>query len=226
MRWLRRRRKDAAADLGLDDAVVDGLAHPDPRVRAASARSCGAARLEGAVPLLAERLLDPDRRVRGAAAAALGRIGGARSADVLLRALRTCRVPTGRLIRELARSAPDRYLEAAMERAENRQSRAALAIAAALRTHPIPIAGTLYELMRGTEAERAAACHAFGALGYTEAAPVLMDTLFDRSPRVQQAARGALNRLGARLPVPGILRQPQRARRYPLPLPGAWGNRR
>jgi HEAT repeat protein len=226
MSWLRRRRRATAAEMGLDDAVVDGLRHPDARVRAASARSCGAVRMEAALPLLAERLLDPDHRVRGAAAGALGRIGGARSADALLHALRTGRVAAGRIIRELARSAPDHYLEAALELPENRQARAALAVAAGLRSRPTPIAGTLYELLGGTEEERIAACHAFGAMGYTEAVSVLLDALFDRSPRVRQASRGALNRLGARVPMPDALRRPARPRRYPLPLPSAWGSRR
>jgi HEAT repeat protein len=229
--WLRRRRRNTINTApGLEDAVVGGLTNPDPAVRAASARSCGAARLEAAVPLLAARLLDPDPGVRGAAAGALGRIGGARSADALLRALRTRRGPAGRLIRELARSAPDHYLESALERPENRPLRAALAVAAGLRPCPTPIARMLYELLDdGTEAERVAACHAFGALGYTEAVPVLLDTLFDRSSSVRHAARGALNRLGARVPVTEAMRQPPHlGRRHPLPLPlpSAWRSRR
>jgi HEAT repeat protein len=183
--------------------------------------------MEPAVPLLAERLVDPDRRVRGAAAGALGRIGGGRAAEALLRALRGGRVPPGRLIRELARSAPDHFLENAMERPENRQARAGLALASGLRARPSPIAGTLYDLLGGSEQERVAACHAFGALGYTEAVPVLMDTLFDRSPRVRQASRRALNRLGARVAMPDTRRRATTpGRRYPLPLPGAWGSTR
>lgn len=230
MSWLRRRRRRApGGDLGLEDAVIDELTHRDPLVRAASARSCGAARIEAAVPLLAERLLDPDPRVRGAAAGALGRIGGVRSADALLRALRTRRVPAGRLIRELARSAPDLYLEEALERAENHQLRAALAVAAGLRPCPAPIAWLLYELLgKGTDGERVAACHAFGALAYTEAVPVLLDALFDRSPGVRQAARGALNRLGARVPLSEAMRHlPRIGRRHPLPLPlpSVWRSR-
>jgi HEAT repeat protein len=229
--WLRRRRGTATSDrTGVDDQVVDGLTSADPGVRAASARSCGVARLEAAVPLLAERLLDPDPRVRGAAAGALGRIGGARSADALLRALRARRVPASRLIRELARSAPDLYLEAALAQPENRQLRAALAVAAGLRPCPTPIARMLYELLdEGVEGERIAACHAFGALGYTEAVPVLLDALFDRSPAVRQAARGALNRLGARVPGSEPPRPAPRVGRrspLPLPLPSAWRGRR
>src|SRR5205823_4650624 len=115
------------------DELVDGLGDRDWAVRAASARECGARGVEQAVPLLTERLLDPDRRVRGAAAGALGRIGGTRSAEALMRALRSGRLGAGRLARELARSAPDFFLEAALTRPENRQVRAALALTAGLR---------------------------------------------------------------------------------------------
>ncbi len=222
MRWFKARRRGADTE-ALGEHVVDGLRHPDPRIRAASVRSCGAAQLEGAVPLLGERLLDPHPGVRAAAAGALGRIGGAWSADALMRAARTRRVPAGRLARELARSAPDLYLESALRLPENRDVRAVLALAAGLRGRSTTVAGILVELLTGSEAERAAAYHALGAVGGPDAVPLLIDGLFDRSPCVRKSVRGALNRLGARVPVPDGVRQPRGPRSSAgsrIPLPG------
>jgi HEAT repeat protein len=183
------------------DELVDGLGDRDSSVRAASARECGSRGLERAVPLLSERLLDPDRRVRAAAAGALGRIGGARSAEALLRALRSGRLEAGRLARELARSAPDFFVEAALTRPENQQIRAALALTAGLRGRSSAVVEQLTALLEGDPAERAAACHALGALHHTPAVPFLMDALFDPSPRVRHAAAVGLTRLGAREPT-------------------------
>ena len=230
MRWFTARLRGADPESeALGEHVVDGLRHPDPRIRAASVRSCGAARLEVAVPLLGERLLDPHPGVRAAAAGALGRIGGARSADALMRAVRTRRLPAGRLARELARSAPDLYLESALQLPENRHVRAVLALAAGLRGRSTTVASILPELLTGTEAERAAAYHALGAVGGPDAVPLLIDGLFDRSPCVRQSVRGSLNRLGARVPVPDRIRQPRSPRSTAggrIPLPGGRSPRR
>jgi HEAT repeat protein len=199
MSWFRRR---AAAIPDVSEGILDGLRHPDPAVRAASLMSCGSARIEAALPLLAERLLDPHPRVRAAAAFALGRIGGARAADALLRAARTRRVPAGRLARELARSAPDHYLEAALQQPENRRVRPVLALAAGLRERSTAIGPLLFEMARGSEPDRTAAYHALGALGGDKAVLLLIDALFDPCPRARQSARGALRRLGALAPSP------------------------
>jgi len=200
---MSRRGRGRSASLWppTTDELVDGLGDRDPSVRAASARECGARAVEQTVPLLSERLLDPDRRVRGAAAGALGRIGGSRSAEALIRALRSGRLGAGRLARELARSAPDFFLEAALTRPENRQIRAALALTAGLRGRSSAVADQLLALLEGDPAERAAACHALGALRYTPAVPFLMDALFDSNPPVRHAAGVALTRLGAREPT-------------------------
>jgi HEAT repeat protein len=201
---VTRRGRSRPPDLWgpTSDELVDGLSDRDPSVRAASARGCGADGVERAVPLLGERLLDPDRRVRAAAAGALGKIGGARSAEALLRALRSGRLGAGRLARELARSAPDFFLETALSRPENRQIRAALALTAGLRGRSSAVAEQLLALLEGDPSERAAACHALGGLHHTPAVPFLMDALFDPSPRVRHAAAVALTRLGAREPTP------------------------
>jgi HEAT repeat protein len=184
------------------DELVDRLADRDPAVRAASARACGTGRMEGAVPMLGERLIDPDPSVRAAAAGALGRIGGARSADALLRAVRTRQLGAGRLARELARSAPDFFLETALVRAENRDVRATLALAVGLRGHSTAVAEQLLALLGGDPAERAGACHALGVLHHTPAEPFLKDALLDPDPRVRQAAGVALARLQAGPPKP------------------------
>ena len=67
---------------------------------------------------------------------------------------------------EVARAAPDHYLVAEVERAENHDLRAALVLAAALRRGPFPTE-ILLELMQGSESERAAACHARSASSAT-----------------------------------------------------------
>jgi len=157
--------------------------------------------MEQTIPLLNERLLDPDRRVRAAAARALGKIGGGRSADALLHAMRTSRLGCGRLARELARAAPDFYLETALMTPENRKIRAALALTAGLSGRPAGLIEQLFALLEGDPAERAAACHALGSLHHVPAVPFLMDALFDPSPRVRHAAAVALTRLGAREPT-------------------------
>jgi HEAT repeat protein len=201
MSWFRRlvgRGDDRVPGVG--DDLLDGLRHPDPDVRAAGVRRCGSARLEAAIPLLAERLLDPHPQVRGAAAGALGRIGGARAADALLRAARTRRLAGGRLARELARGAPDHYLEPALQRPENRGVRPVLALAAGLRGRSDEIGPLLIEMAGGSEEERAAAYHVLGGLGDEHVVPLLIDALFDPSSRVQRSARRALQRLGALAP--------------------------
>ena len=206
MSWFRRR---ATPTSGVSDDMLDGLRHPDPDVRAASIHSCGTARLEAALPLLADRLLDPHPRVRAAAARALGQVGGARAADALVRAARTRRVPAGRLARELARCAPDHYLEAALQQAGNRGVRPLLALAAGLRGRTIAIQPLLIEMAGGSEPERTAAYHALGALGDEKVVPLLIDALFDPGPRARQSARGALRRLGALAPAPAVAAGPR-----------------
>jgi HEAT repeat protein len=177
--------------------LFDGLAASEPKARASHARRCGRPDFEVAVPLLEVGLLDSDIKVRQAAAEALGRIGGGRSSDALLTALRAGQLPPGRLARELARSAPDFYLEMALVTPENRSVRAPLAIAAGLRGRATAI-DALLPLLRGDEAERAAAAHALGGLGDTRVMPVLKDTLDDSSPAVNAAVERALTRLRPR----------------------------
>jgi HEAT repeat protein len=196
------RRGGAPLRVPTADELVDGLADNDPAVRAASARACGTGRLEGSVPMLGERLIDPDPSVRAAAAGALGRIGGARSAEALLRALRTRQLGAGRLARELARSAPDFFLETALVRPENRQIRATLALAAGLRGRSTTVAEQLLALLEGDAEERTGACHALGVLHHTPAEPFLKSALADPDLCVRQAAGIALARLGAGPPQP------------------------
>jgi HEAT repeat protein len=147
--------------------------------------------------MLGERLVDPDPSVRAAAARALGRIGGARSAEALVLAARASRLGAGRLARELARSAPDFFLETALVRPENRQIRATLALAAGLRGRSTAVAEQLLALLEGDPAERVVACHALGALRHAPAEPFLKEALRDPNPRVRQAAGVALARLAA-----------------------------
>src|SRR5256884_5116969 len=70
---------------GLGGELLDALASPEPATRAAAAQLCGAMRLAEAVAWLSDLLSDPDEKVRVAAARGLGRTGGRRAGDPLVR---------------------------------------------------------------------------------------------------------------------------------------------
>jgi len=96
---------------GALDRIVDGLAVRDRELQLRSVRLSGALRLEAAVPWLEPLLGSSHEPLRAAAARALGRIGGVRAANALVRGLGWRRGSTARLVMELARAVPDLYLE-------------------------------------------------------------------------------------------------------------------
>lgn len=90
---------------GVETDLVNSLADPDPAVRMAGARLCGALRLPDAVPWLADLLDDPDQGVREVAVRCLARAGGRRAVAALME--HADRLPQYRLAAGLSRAATD-----------------------------------------------------------------------------------------------------------------------
>ena len=180
---------------GTIDMLLNNLVDADGRRRQTCAHLAGALRLEAAVPWLAIQLQAEERPVRRVAARALGRIGGARSAEVLLAALRSRRLPWSRLIIELARAAPDLFIEASLRAPQNVGVRAQLAAAAGLRGRRSALESLRSLAVEGTERERATACRGLGLLGGPTAVPEFSSALRHRSWRVRFAAARALGEI-------------------------------
>jgi HEAT repeat protein len=181
------------------------------------ARLAGALRLDTAVPWLGMQLNAEERPVRLAAARALGRIGGARSADLLLGALRTRRLRPSRLVIELSRAAPDLYIETCLRSPANAAVRAQLAAAAGLRGRRSAIEPVRRLAAEGTERERATACRALGLISNPEPGPEFSTALAHRAWRVRRAAARALGEIGDRSWLPELqetLYDPHPSTRY------------
>ena len=211
------RLVDALRSSGTLDIVIDGLMDEDARRCARCARLAGALRLDAAVPWLGNLLHADERPVRQTAARALGRIGGARSADLLVAALRTRHLPSSRLIIELSRAAPDLYVETCLRSPHNAAIRAQLAAAAGLRRRRSGLEPLRRLVVEGTERERATACRGLGLIGGPEAAPEFGGALRHRSWRVRRAAVRALGDIGDRSWLPDLeeaLYDPHPSTRY------------
>lgn len=183
---------------GSADRLLDGLVDGDPHRRDRCARLAGAVRLDAAAPWLGAMLHATERPVRYAAARALGRIGGARCADLLLGALRSRRLPASRLIVELCRAAPDLYIESNVLAPQNATVRAQLAAAAGLRGRRSSLEPLQLLAIDGTDRERSTACRALGLIRDPAALPALSLALEHRSWRVRRAATRALGEIGDR----------------------------
>jgi HEAT repeat protein len=197
--------------------LLDGLMDDDPRRREQCARLAGALRLDEAVPWLGKHLHAGERPVRRAAARALGRIGGAHSADLLLGALRARLLPSSRLEIELCRAAPDLYLEANLHAPRNGSVRAQLAAAAGLRGRRAGVEPLRRLAREGTERERATACRGLGLIRDHAAGPELNTAMEHRSWRVRKAATRALGQIGDPSHLPALqerLFDPEPSTRY------------
>jgi HEAT repeat protein len=179
---------------GAADVLVDQMASSDANRRRRGAQLVGALGMEHAAALLSPLLSASETEVRDAAARALGRMGGTRCADLLLRAIRR-RAPNRTLIVELARAAPDLFLETALCIPRQAGSRTAVAIAAGLRRRRAAVTPLLALLAAGSRGERAAACTALGWIGAATALPMVAESLRDPDWRVRMSAVKALARL-------------------------------
>jgi HEAT repeat protein len=171
----------------LADDVVDHLTAKSVNERVASARTIGGLRMYDATSWLSPLLAARDRKVADAAARALGKIGGTQSAAALLKAIQR-RGGQRRLVAELARSAPDLFVEVALDGPLRPGVRPALAIAAGLRRRRTATAPLIALLQRGSRRERAISCRALGWIGATTAIPALRAALYDPDWKVRISA--------------------------------------
>jgi HEAT repeat protein len=200
-----RRLKTALAASGSLAAVLDGLVSADANRRERAARMSGALRLDEAVPWLTALLSARETHVRVAACRALGRIGGAIAADALIAALRSRRLPPSRLVIEVARSAPDLYLECCLNLRRNASVRPSLVAALALRRRRTAL-NTLCRLaVAGSQRERTYACRGLAWLGDPTSSAYVALALDHRSWRVRQAAVRSLGQLGDRSHLRAVL---------------------
>jgi HEAT repeat protein len=181
---------------GMADKLVERLAATGSHQRATSAHLVGALRMYEAVSWLAPLLASPDTAVSEAAARALGKIGGTRSASALLSAIQR-RGLSRRLVAELARAAPDFFVEAALDEPQRGAVRPALAIAAGLRRRHTAVGRLIRLLQHGSPRERAISCRSLGWIGARTAVPVIAEALQDRDPRIRASAAKALGALRA-----------------------------
>ncbi|TMD17384.1 MAG: HEAT repeat domain-containing protein [Chloroflexi bacterium] len=181
---------------GTVDRLVERLETKGVHHRAASARAIGALRMYEAVPSVAPLLASRERPVADAAARALGRIGGTRSATALLLAIQR-RGLNRRLVAELARSAPDLFLEVAMSERQKPGVRPALALAAGLRRRRTATSQLMILVQRGSRRERVISCRALGWIGAAIAIPVITEALLDRDWKLRMSAAKALGMLRA-----------------------------
>jgi HEAT repeat protein len=187
------RRLRAALERDARDALVDLLAARQAPLRLLAVRLCGALELEESVPWLELRLSDRNRSVREAAARSLGRIGGGRATDALLRALPRERVPWYRLTVEIARAAPSHHLESAVADPGWHEQRPAIMVGLALRSPAVSVVDFLAATPIAGPRDLIAACHVLARSA--EAASWLAALLDHPDRRVRLAADRALRRL-------------------------------
>jgi HEAT repeat protein len=173
------------------DQAVARLSAADPVLQITGAEIVGALRLERAIPWLAPLLTVQNRAVRDAAARALGKIGGARSAEALISTIQRSG-PSRILVTELARAAPDQFLESALKHPPRGRVRWAAAAAAGLRRRRPAVTPLIALLASGSRRERTISCKALGWIGAPSAVPAITAALMDREPRVRAAAERAL----------------------------------
>jgi len=181
---------------GTADSFVERLGAKSFEQRASSARLIGALHMSEAVPWVARLLEQRDRKASDAAARALGRIGGGRSATALVKAIQH-RGLNRRLVAELARSAPDLFLESALHEPQRPSVRPALAMAAGLRRRHAAVAPLIEVLQHGSRRERVISCRALGWIGSGSAIPVITAALQDRDWKTRMSAAKALGALRA-----------------------------
>ncbi|HET9781282.1 MAG TPA: HEAT repeat domain-containing protein [Candidatus Dormibacteraeota bacterium] len=185
------------------DRAIENLAVKNIHDRVAGARLVGSLRLYEATPWLVPLLFAKDPSVADAGARALGRIGGASSASALVAAIQR-RGQNRRRISELARSAPDLFLESAIDGSDRPVTRPALAIAAGLRRRRTAISPLLKLLERGSRKERVISCRALGWIGAANAIPAIEELLTDHDWKLRMSAAKALGALHAKSSVQAL----------------------
>ena len=182
---------------GLEVDLLNSLADPDPRIRIAGARICGALRLPEAVPWLADRLDDPDPAVREVAVRALGQAGGRRVVDALMS--RADRLPQYRVAKELSRAASDIDLELLLREAAGATATVTALMACGLRGDALrtPL---LVKMAQDRQCEtqiRVAACRALAMIGDPTGADAMRMLASDPDATIRKAAVRARMRISA-----------------------------
>jgi HEAT repeat protein len=186
-----RRLESALKRAGHYEAVVDGISSRDPIQKAKCVRIAGAMRMETLVAWIAPLLWSAEPVVRSSAARALGRIGGARSADALLAAIQRLG-PRPMFIIALARAAPDLYLETVLRSPQQRSAHPAAAMAAGIRRRRTATFALMAELAGGSRRMRVVCSRALGWIAAPVGAQALSAALTDRDWRVRMSAAKAL----------------------------------
>jgi HEAT repeat protein len=213
-----RRLASAIEQAGLADAVIDGLSSHDPILRARHLRVAGAMRMEPLVTWIGPQLWSREPFVRGAAARALGRIGGARSADALLVAIQRLG-PRPMFVIALARAAPDLYLETVLRSPQRRSVHPAVAMAAGIRRRRAATFALLAQMAGGSRRMRIVCSRALGWIGAPVSVEALSSALGDPDWRVRMSAAKALGSISQY--QPGALLQMCLADRHPRVQRGA-----
>jgi HEAT repeat protein len=182
---------------GLEADLVDSLGDPDPGVRIAGARICGALRLPDSVPWLAELLDDPNPAVSEVAVRALGQAGGRRVVEALMS--RADRLPRYRVAKELSRAASDIDLESLLRETVSARATVTVVMACGLRGDALR-APLLVKMAQDRQCEteiRVAACRAVAMIGDPAGADAMRMLATDPDPTIRKAAVRARMRISA-----------------------------
>lgn len=200
------RLRAHAEEAGLTAGLKRQLESRRPAVRGTAVVVIGRLRLAEGPRLVAALLEDPDGDVRLAAAAALGRLGGERSASALIDALGRGVVAKERLIEQLGAAWATPSILAAL--ADGRRTcdgaRASLARALGLGGDPQAEPAMMVLAVAGNREERLNAVRALGACGSVASASVLRRALREDVWEVRAQAATAVAELGLVQAVPEL----------------------
>jgi HEAT repeat protein len=182
---------------GIEGELLDSLVSPDPAVRMAGARLCGALRLPDAVPWLADLLEDPVPAVREVAIRALGRAGGRRVVNALMAS--ADRFPRYRVAKELSLAASDVDFESLLRDGGAVKTTVTVLMACGLRGDALrtPLLVRMAQDRQCDTEIRVAACRALAMIGDPAGADALRLLGTDPDHDVQKAAVRARMRISA-----------------------------
>jgi hypothetical protein len=184
---------------GIASELIDSLANPDPAVRIAGARLCGALRLPEAVPWLTDLLDDPTLAVREAAVRVLGHAGGRRVVAALM--AHTDRLPPYRVAKALALAASDIDLSSLVLEPSSVKTKVTALMACGLRGDAL-LGPLLVRMALDSECDtqvRVAACRALGMIGHPAGADAMRLLATEPDEAVRKAAVRARLRISAAL---------------------------
>lgn len=174
-------------------AILEALGSSSAAIREAGARASGLLKAQSAIPVLGVLLSDPASAVQRAAIEALGRIGGPRSADQLLHALRKRQPHAPWLLLALVRAASDQYIDNGLVGNAAAADLGSLALVAGMRRRSAARPRLIALLTADDPRVRASACRAVGWFGISTDVPALRAVLAsDPDSQVREAASRAM----------------------------------